>query len=362
MISIKLRKNIPFAFIALFAFASCKKNGSPTVIHPTVSPSNPFINTGPGVYVVGSEVTSNGFIVATFWKNGVAVKLTDSASNSEAENILVNGQDIYISGITTSPGNVNPVATYWKNGVATKIATGLPSIFQSAMALNDTDVYLAGYTEASNAYQKATYWKNGLATLLSDNSNGSVADAITINGNDVYVSGFSAAPYYYPAATYWKNGIPTKLTDSSAWAEATAITVNGPDVYLAGYVKPVYYSVGGGLGNPVATYWKNGVAKKLGDTTIYSEAFSIMLNGADIYIAGITMSKGVSAPVYWKNGLTTTLSTVNLTTFATNPGTAIVVIGSDVYVTAGYSGYWKNGTAVQLGKNSIALGLAIVSN
>jgi hypothetical protein len=358
----KFEKNIFLVAIVMLTIGACKKNGIKNPVNPAVPPSNPFTNIGPGVYVVGSEVTSNGFIVATLWKNGVAVKLTDSSSNSEADNILVNGQDIYISGITTSPGNVNPVATYWKNGVATKVVTGLPSIFQSAMTLNDTDVYLAGSTVASNSYQKANYWKNGVATLLPDNSNGSVADAITINGNDVYVSGYTAAPYYYPAATYWKNGVPTKLTDSSLWAEATAITVNGPDVYLAGYVKPVYYSVGGGIGNPVATYWKNGIAKKLGDTTTYSEAFSIMLNGADIYIAGITLSKGVSAPVYWKNGLTTTLSTTNLTTFATNPSTAIVVSGSDIYVTAGYSGYWKDGTAVQLGKNSIAVGLAVVSN
>lgn len=57
-----------------------------------------------------------------------------------------------------------PLATYWKNGNAVKLSTqesALTSIF-----LNGNDVYIAGSEKISNL-QLANYWKNGNITTLT---------------------------------------------------------------------------------------------------------------------------------------------------------------------------------------------------
>src|ERR1700754_5098805 len=72
----------------------------------------------------------------------------------------------------------------------------------------------------------------------------------------------------------------------------------GPDIYVAGYITAQN-------GHPVAAYWKNGILTKLSDSTLVSQASAIIVQGSDIYVAGISSSANQSntTVTYWKNGV-----------------------------------------------------------
>ena len=60
--------------------------------------------------------------VAMFWKNGVAIPLTNGINHAEARSVFVSGTDVYVCGWANN-GTIN-VATLWKNGVATSLTNG----------------------------------------------------------------------------------------------------------------------------------------------------------------------------------------------------------------------------------------------
>jgi hypothetical protein len=161
-------------------------------------------------------------------------------------------------------------------------------------------------------------------------------------GTDVYVAGNITSSQSIPVATYWKNGVAHALGDSSTESYTYAITAADTNVYIAG------------IANNTATYWKNGKATAL---TNGSMALGIAVNGGDVYVAGVsTIEGGTSVATYWKNGIPVTL-TDNVTP---SVAVSIAVVGSDVYV-AGYLAaagnintvcYWKNGAIQTVATNS----------
>jgi hypothetical protein len=354
------KKYIPLALIGLMAMAGCKKELSSQDTGPKKTSTGQFSKTGPGLYVAGNILTTNGVSVAAYWKDGTPVRLvTDTTIASYANAIAVSDTNVYIAGSVTGLGGAqSTAAAYWKNGVVTKLPGGISA---SAITVNGADVCVAGYSILGNT-SVATYWKNGTQVTLTTEFNTSFANAITVSGTDVYVAGYTN-PININVATYWKNGTPVSLTDDSPDATeysygVNAIAVNGTDIYVAG----ANYTNHGTI---IAAAWKNGSESDL--TNGASDAFSsrataIAVNGNDVYVTGA--SNG--AAIYWKNGVAVPLTNGSIDTKTT----AILLNGSDMYITGGATGadgnsvpiaaYWKNGSMVQLAKNASANGIAIV--
>jgi hypothetical protein len=164
-----------------------------------------------------------------------ALMTTGCGSSSSSQRLTSNTvTDVYVAGWqnTSAAGN-DFVATYWKNGNAVLLSQ-LPSTANS-IAVSGNDVYVAGSVEGSQ-HGIAVYWKNGTQIDLTDGSSEASANSIFVQGTDVYVTG-NVLGSNSSAATYWKNGVPVVL-DPNAYVQN--IVVSGTDVYVAGSKsKPV---------------------------------------------------------------------------------------------------------------------------
>jgi hypothetical protein len=266
---------------------------------------------GADTYVAGNTWIKN-IPVATYWKNGIRVLLSDTSTSSFTNSVIVSQNSVYVIGYEMGPHYGGPiVAKYWKDGVPFVLsAPGATGSVAVSACISGSDLYIAGWVWLPNSRSIATYWKNGTPVYLTDGSTPSSATSIFVYGDDVYVAGtvnFSITDAFpvgevqaigkLGTATYWRNGKPVTL---SASGRATSILVSGSDIYVAGSVySPVIDPAFGTIyDGDIAVYWKNGVVVKLNDKS-YSLANSISVtHNGDVYLAGHINN----LPVYWKNG------------------------------------------------------------
>jgi hypothetical protein len=81
-----------------------------------------------------------------------------------------------------------------------------------------------------------------------------------------------------------------RLLSYDEWKDKNGKSNLPPDVYCAGVV-----------GN-TPCYWKNGVQTILSTSSSNGYAYSIFIDGSDIYCAGFNQESGVNKATYWKNG------------------------------------------------------------
>jgi hypothetical protein len=293
-------------------------------------------DTGPfsyiyNVFVAGSEMNSEGFQVAKYWKNGTAIELSDGKSTISVSSITVAGNTIYVVG-TEYKASERKIKL-WVNGTESNVTTSTLAVAFD-IAVDGTDVYIAGY-ENKGSQDIATYWKNGIPTYLTDGSRPAVIRSIAISGGNIYAAGFE-----YNAsravAKYWKNGVPVVLTDGQKSASSRDIVVEGNDVYVCGVESE----------NSIETakFWKNGIVTTLGDKINRSFTVAMAVKGSSTHITG--MDNGLGR--YWKNGI--------VTPFAQNESEAypmaVYLVNDDVFlagtVLTTKAAYWKNGSQVIL--------------
>lgn len=125
------------------------------------------------IFVEGPDVYACGALEARYWKNGNYVFL-----GGTAKSIFVSEGDVYVAGTqpdgepyqTYNGTRYRIVAKYWKNGIAVNLTDGSKNAFATFIAVSGNDVYVAGYEEkTAGAFDYvAKYWKNGNPVVLSN--------------------------------------------------------------------------------------------------------------------------------------------------------------------------------------------------
>jgi uncharacterized membrane protein len=99
-----------------------------------------------------------------------------------------------------------------------------------------------------------------------------IAMGVAVSGSDVYTTGWAYNPQTQTGqAALWKNAGATSLLAQTGYnSQANSIAVNGADVYVCGFDDDNNQL-------PRAVYWKNGVETFLPGGTSFGNAFSIFV-------------------------------------------------------------------------------------
>lgn len=323
---------------------------------------------GANVYVVGYE--SNGQTdVATCWKNGTPIVLSDGVHAARAYGITVSGGDVFICG-TDRKGAGAAAAVYWKNGQEVSLTDGTRPAVAIGIAVSGGHVYAVGYEDApsSPGFGVATLWVDGVPTALTDGTQMAQANAVAVAGSDVYIAGWEYQTHLINPTTYytvsqavcWKNGVKTTLTDAANGGGAFGIAVLGTDVYVCG--NEFLNRVG------VTKIWKNGVPITLTDGTRNANALAIALDGDSFRVAGFQSVPGGTEATLWSNTMPAILSSGQASTVANS--LALSSVDGSVYAAGAVDGpngvpiaiYWAGDRLMDLTdgtRSAQAFGIAV---
>lgn len=199
-----------------YSSAKLWKNGSSTTLSNDSANFHTYCVyvSGNDVYVGGTRTPQASIVNrAVIWKNGVAQYLNNGEFNSIVTKILVNGNDVYAVGQDNVAGNGTGRAVIWKNGVPTYLTDGVGS---DAMAndifIDGTDIYVCGRRSTPGSGEKVQVWKNGVVNVLSASGSSGIGQSIFVKNGDVYVGevGLMNSP-----VRLWKNNIPTLITSGN---------------------------------------------------------------------------------------------------------------------------------------------------
>lgn len=241
----------------------------------------------------------------TYWKNGKGIQLIDgnlTALISVA--ITTAGKDVYTLGIAYTGGVEKKVPVYWKNQDKAVVITGPTNSEACDITVSGNDIYISGNAEGgfNSGYGSGApcYWKNGSKVVLPSPvpaMYSGLARSIRVMGSDIHIAGevYPNPGFGTVWGVYWKNGVPVQLT-ATVRSSARSIAVVGNDVYIAGDIED-------NNRQPHAAYWKNGVAVIL-EPNFNSSANAIAIEGNNVHVVG---RRNLNQIVYWKNGVATVL-------------------------------------------------------
>lgn len=176
-----------------------------------------FIENG-NVYVAGNEDK-----VAKYWKNNVAVTLSDPSSIfANAIDIIVKNNIVYTVGVERFAGDDERSAMFWKNDIATKLTSGNYYGIANSICMVNDDVFIAG-SDFDATHRNIKYWKNNVSALVSETMQYDInIKAIKVADGNIYICGYDSADGEYETARYWKNNNLTNLTKGEQFKPAKA--------------------------------------------------------------------------------------------------------------------------------------------
>jgi hypothetical protein len=193
---------------------------------------------GDDVYVAGwtddtVEYAPNSYVigpVAKLWKNGVLTPLNDlNTTCAVAESVVVSGTDVYVAGYSNptlfTAGSVPYTAQYWKNGVAVPLSDGINGAKAFTIKASGSAVYTGGFS-SNGAEAIATLWENHTPSTWTSGTMAAVVLSVDLRPTFTAIPPIAyAAGYSGSTAMVWENGVPTALTDGTRDAEARSICV-----------------------------------------------------------------------------------------------------------------------------------------
>jgi hypothetical protein len=189
--------------------------------------------------------------------------------------------------------------SYIKNGIRSSLdSTALGRI--TAVDITDNEEIFAGWfgeeveTEAGSALmpQLPFYWNSESGFTVPELPESNYFQGISFvnkHENVVYTGGLTGNPMY------WKNSEAFIL--SERFGEIWQVEVNNGNIYAVGF----YNKRNSNSAGHTACYWVNGELHELEDN---AQAYGILIDGDDIYIAGATGRVPANYKAcYWKNGV-----------------------------------------------------------
>ncbi|MBS1914664.1 MAG: IPT/TIG domain-containing protein [Bacteroidetes bacterium] len=353
-----------FLFVPAFLLSveSCKKDPSPVSTAPSItsiSPNSGFANTSVTITGTNFKTLASDNTVKF---NGSAAAVTSASATTLIVTAPSGGTTGHVT-VSTSDGTATgPVFTYQAapsptitsispdSGSAGTLVTISGTNFKTTVT-GDTVKFngVAATVQTATATVLTVLAPSGASSgaVTVTTGNGTATGPIFTYAVDVYVVGQANSGW-----GYWKNGTFTAMPSNCV--EAWSIFVNGADVYIAG--------ADGNTGGPA--YWKNGTTVDLPMTAGHNggRARSVFVDGTDVYVAGWDFVNGAnSLPRCWKNGVAMNISLSSGNISAGLPVVIgiiykVVVSNGDVYLAGSqspFSGnqvatYWKNGTPTPL--------------
>jgi hypothetical protein len=334
---------------------------------PNISACGSVINNS-GVYITGT-IDNN----AVLWKNGVLTNITNFPANSPFEaipnDLIVNGNDVYVLYIVYGQSSSSDEIKLWKNGVVTSVTPPGGAYLDGnivRMALLNSTIYCT-FSTGNNGVITPKLWNsnNGATTNLplgsytSAEATGIAIDAnsnILISGSASNINSMGVQP------VYWRNSILNTLPVGPNSNNGTAkdIAVSGNDIYVSGFTR---------LNSSVTqvVYWKNAVLNAIQTVATGGESFceSIFLDGQDVYNCGThSFSNGSISACYWKNNVRNDLSVNSSNSDATIfdiavKNSVVYSVGFDTNPTSTTPLYYQNNVAIPLsgftGSQSVGL-------
>jgi hypothetical protein len=220
-----------------------------------------IIRSGSLVYGVGQESSSNLDIIK-FWKydgsstTAVPISVVVTFYGAKATGMILIGEDVYISGNQVDGSSVKSVAKIWKynasSGVTEYNLTNSSTDNEATdMILQGTDLYISGFNYVN--YPRPRLWKFETSTTTTteiDLSGGVVSaspNALAILGQDIYIAGKQHNGSVYVAKLWKYDGSAvtnlTLTTDATKASEALGILTNENKIHIVGQESNGNYKV-----------------------------------------------------------------------------------------------------------------------
>lgn len=321
------------------------------------------------IYICGQTPEHHAF----YYLNGVQKLLCLESHPSAAYDIDVKDGTVYCGGYLTSTDSGKKIATLWKDGNAISITDGTNNAILTDFQIKGNNIYCVGLEEDGDTYKKhnisysdyecinydrAKLWivNNGkvVKTLSLTKGKGDArANSVYVDDDDlVHIVGYDHKRKYVgdedsrKDSRYWivegNTGVLIK-TEALFVKNGSGTAVWGSDdvVMAGGYIDDDVTSTGGWD----AIYWKDGLGRNLSSDyeTVIEDGCMI---GDDWYMCGY--SRDVNA-LYYKNGQMIFLSEGK--NGFSSKAYSMTSANDDIYVcgiSSGNNGYWKNARFIHL--------------